>query len=113
MNPDHLIELKSNEVVRKRLAKWMTKFCLRDTKLEEFHDRLTDEEMKELMIDSANHCYAFLSILFATHGGGKLIDMLEQDDPVPQWNEPEMPAELRAATKVLRRILEHLKQGRN
>jgi hypothetical protein len=58
MTPDQLAELESNEVLRKRLAKWLTIFCFRDTKLEEFHDRLTDDEMREFMIDSANHCFA-------------------------------------------------------
>jgi hypothetical protein len=33
---------------RKRLAKWMAKFCFRNTKLEELHNRISDEEMKAL-----------------------------------------------------------------
>jgi hypothetical protein len=37
MNPKQLKELKSNEVVRSRLAKLMARECFRNTKLEDFH----------------------------------------------------------------------------
>jgi len=40
MNRDHLAELKSNELLRKRLARWMAQLCLRNTKLEELHPLL-------------------------------------------------------------------------
>jgi hypothetical protein len=108
MNPDQVAELKNNELLRKRLAKWMAQFCFRDTKLEQLHDRISDEEMRSLMMDCADHCYAFLCILFGTQGGGELIDMLKQHDQVPQWNDPEMPSELIEASKHLPSILEHV-----
>ena len=88
-----------------------SQFCFRNTKLEELHDRISDEEMKALMIDCVNHCYAFVSILFSTQGANDLIDMLKQNDQVPQWNDPEMPAELIEAAKHLPGILEHVKRG--
>jgi hypothetical protein len=86
MQPEQLAELKSNEVLRKRLAKLMAQFCFRNTKIEELHDRISDEEMKTLMIDCANHCYALVCILFSTQGGNDLIEMLKQHDQVPKWN---------------------------
>jgi ligand-binding SRPBCC domain-containing protein len=55
--------------------------------------RLSDEEMKALMIDVVNHSYAFLSFLFGRHSGGELIEFLKQHDPVPKWDDPEMPVE--------------------
>jgi hypothetical protein len=58
--------IRHNEAGRKRLAKWMAQFSFRNTKLEDFHDRFNDEEMKTLRIDVENHSYAFLSILFCT-----------------------------------------------
>jgi hypothetical protein len=48
MSPSQLAELKDNEVTRKRLAKWMAKFCFRDSELENFHDRFTQDEMREI-----------------------------------------------------------------
>ena len=63
------------------------------------------------MIDCVNHCYAFLSILFNTEASNSLIDMLKQKDQVPQWNDPEMPAELIEAAKHLPGILEHLNRA--
>ncbi len=37
MSPDRLAELKDNDLLRKRLAKWMAQFCFRNTTLEELH----------------------------------------------------------------------------
>ena len=93
------------------MAKWREQFCLRPTKLEELHDRISDEEMKALMIDCANHCYAFVSILFATQGANDIVDKLKENDQVPQWDEPEMPSGLIEATKHLPAILEHLSRA--
>jgi hypothetical protein len=49
MYPDQLHELGKNEVPRKCLAS-EAQFCFRNTKLEDLHDRISDDEMKELMI---------------------------------------------------------------
>ena len=80
MNPDDLSEFKTKDVLRKRLAKLMAHDCFRNTRLDDFHSgkypssktgdysdvkvvspfgeiqwqelsRLSDEEMKILMID--------------------------------------------------------------
>jgi hypothetical protein len=80
MNSKTLTELKQNDLLRKRLAKWMAYFCFRDTKLEQFHNRFTDDDMKELMIDCADHCYALVCMLFATKGGNGLIESLKEHD---------------------------------
>jgi hypothetical protein len=97
MNTKSLEEIQNNEVVRKRLAKAMARDCFRNTKLEDFHagtfpsskagdysdvkvvspygeigwerlSRLSDEEMKALMIDVVNHCYDFLTTLCGPFG---------------------------------------------
>jgi hypothetical protein len=110
-------EIQKNEVVRKRLAKAMARDCFRNTKLEDFHagtfpsseagdysdvkvispygeiawnklGRLSDEEMKVLMIDVVNHCYDFLTVLFGRFGD-TIVEHLKQDDVLPQWNDPE------------------------
>lgn len=122
MRREHLTLLKNDEILRKRLAKAMVLECFRNTKLEDFHagttpssavgdysdvkvvspfgeipwakvSRLSDEEMKTLMIDVIDRSYAFLCFLFGRHSGGELIELLKQHDPVPKWDDPEMPAE--------------------
>jgi hypothetical protein len=32
MNPDQLADLKNNDILRKRMAKWMVQFCFRNTR---------------------------------------------------------------------------------
>ena len=121
MRGEQLTLLRNDEILRKRLAKAMALECFRNTKLEDFHagttpssemgdysdvkvvspngeipwakvSRLNDEEMKALMIDVVNRSYAFLSFLFGKHSGGEFIELLKQHDPVPKWDDPEMPA---------------------
>lgn len=50
--------------------------------------RLSDAEMKALMIDVVNHCYDFL-IELRSPKGREIIEDLKQRDKVPAWNEPE------------------------
>ena len=109
------------DALRKRLAKLVALRCFRNTKLEDFHagispssltgyysdvkvitpfgeipwgkvSRLSDDEMKVLMIDVVNHCYEFLSELFGVPDGEFLIASLKQRDPAPKWNDPQTPA---------------------
>jgi hypothetical protein len=64
MTPDQFDQLVKDDVLRKRLAKWMARLCFREnTKLEGFHDRISDAEMMELMIGVVDNC---LSIPFDT-----------------------------------------------
>ena len=67
MSPEQLAELKENEITRQRLAKFMAQYCFRNIhELEELHGagRITQEEMKALMIDVVDHCYNFVTELF-------------------------------------------------
>ena len=50
--------------------------------------RLSDEEMKTLMIDVVNKTYRALIVLFDDRLGAELIKVLAQQDLVPRWNEP-------------------------
>jgi hypothetical protein len=117
MNIKSLQEIQNNDVVRKRLAKAMARDCFRNTKLEEFHagvfpsseagdysdvkivspygeiawntlGRLSDEEMKVLMIDVVNHCYDFLTTLCGPFGN-TIVEHLKQHDLLPQGNDPK------------------------
>ena len=107
----------SNPDVLKRLAKYLARQCFRNTKLEDLHagvtpksqkgdytdvvvrspygespwprlSRLSDEEMKTLMIDVVNKTYRALIVLFDDRLGAELIKVLAQQDLVPRWNEP-------------------------
>jgi hypothetical protein len=122
MRSQRFAEIATNELVRKRLAKLMALRCFRNTRLEHLHagiypssqvgdysdvkvvtpfgeipwnkvSRLSDEEMKGLMINVVNRCYTFLSELFQNGRGNALmdamIDALKQHDPLPRWKDPE------------------------
>ena len=117
MTPKQLAELKNNATLRARLAKLMARDCFRNTILEDFHagkvpssqagdhsdvkvvtpfgeiqwdrlSRLSDAEMKTLMIDVVDHCYDFLIELCSPHGR-ELIENLKLRDELPRWNEPQ------------------------
>jgi len=112
-------EISSNPEVIKRLAKYLAQQCFRNTMLEDLHagitpdsqtgdytdvvvqspygeipwptlSRLSDEEMKALMIDVVNKTYRALTVLFDNRLGSDLIKVLAQRDPLPQWNEPAL-----------------------
>lgn len=118
MTPNIFEEIATNELVRKRLAKLMALECFRNTRLEDFHEgmypssqkgdysdvkvvtpygdiawrevsRLSDNDMKPLMIDVTNHCHKFLSELFLSARGEAIIEALKERDPVPKWYDPE------------------------
>jgi hypothetical protein len=112
-------EVSSNPEVLKRLAKYLAQQCFRNTMLEDLHagitpnsqtgdytdvvvrspygeipwpnlSRLSDEEMKALMIDVVNKTYRALMVLFDDRLGGELIKILAQQDFLPRWNEPTL-----------------------
>jgi ligand-binding SRPBCC domain-containing protein len=112
-------EISSNPDVMKRLAKYLAQQCFRNTMLEDLHagitpnsqtgdytdvvvrspygeipwprlSRLSDEEMKALMIDVVNKTYHALTVLFDNRLGGELIKILAQQDFLPRWNEPTL-----------------------
>jgi hypothetical protein len=53
--------------------------------------RLSDEEMKVLMVEVVNKTYSFLKMLFTSNPAGldTVLSGLQQCDMVPFWNEPE------------------------
>ena len=51
--------------------------------------RLSDEEMKTLMIDVVNRTYLLLRTLFDEDVGSDLIRTLNQQDLVPHWHDPQ------------------------
>lgn len=50
--------------------------------------RLSDEEMKKLMIDVVNHCYDFLILLFDDSRGDDIIEVLRKTDLKKEWQDP-------------------------
>jgi hypothetical protein len=121
MTTKQLKRLGTDDELRKRLAKFMAQQCFRNTELENLHagvvagsmtgdykdvnvvtpygeipwtelSRLSDEEMKVLMIEVVNKTYTFLSMLFGTGSGNieTVLDGLEKVDLVPYWNDPEI-----------------------
>jgi ligand-binding SRPBCC domain-containing protein len=118
MNRNGARLLAQNPYVLKRLAKYMAQQCFRNTVLEDFHagitpysqagdysdvivktpageipwsklSRLSDEEMKTLMIDVVNRTYLLLQTLFDEDAGSYLIHTLSQQDLVPRWHDPQ------------------------
>ena len=110
--------LAQNPQILKRLAKYMAQQCFRNTVLEDYHagitpysaagdysdvfvktpageipwpklSRLSDEEMKMLMIDVVNRTYLTLRTLFDEELGSFLIQTLSQQDLIPSWNDPQ------------------------
>jgi hypothetical protein len=92
MTPEQLDELKDNATLRKRLAKKMAHDCFRNTKkLENMHaaKKISDEEMKAIMIEATDKRYDLMLDLCSPHGA-EIIDDLKQRDQVPNWNDPEV-----------------------
>jgi hypothetical protein len=112
-----LTEIATDQLVMKRLAKLMALECFRNSKLEDLHagiypssqsgdysdvkvvtpygeiswerlGRLSDDEMKMLMIDVVDRCYEFLSELLDHQSAAVIIKRLKLRDPLPRWNDP-------------------------
>jgi len=60
--------------------------------------RLSDTEMKLLMINVTNHCHRFLWELFVGARGEAIIEALKEHDPVPKWYDPESRGPLAASS---------------
>jgi hypothetical protein len=97
MTREDVADLKNNATLRKRLARFLARECFRASKkLEEMHTAgsIGQEDMKELMIEVVNRTYLYLSAIFASNASPEIIEHLKEHDPVPKWNEPEMPADV-------------------
>lgn len=110
--------LITDPVMQKRLAKHIALKCFRNSMLEDFHtgivpdsksgdhsdvvvhtpfgeipwnevSRLSDEEMKALMVDVVNRTYHFIQELFDDERSGELLLKLAERNPVPNWDEPK------------------------
>jgi hypothetical protein len=86
MRPDQVIELRNNDALRGRLAKFMVRECLCNIKLGTLNTG-SDDEMTELTIDDVvNRCDEFLAVTFRSP---TIVDALKEYDPVPDWNDPD------------------------
>ncbi|KKW19792.1 MAG: hypothetical protein UY63_C0006G0034 [Parcubacteria group bacterium GW2011_GWA2_51_10] len=92
MDINSWLEIQNNDVIRKRMAKLIAHDCFRNSKLEDFHaapeSRLSDAEMKVLMVDIVDRTYDFLSKLSGPQGD-IMIETLKSRDAVPEWNDPQ------------------------
>jgi hypothetical protein len=95
MNSERLKEMQTNDVIRQNLAKWLVHYCFRNSELESFHDRFSDDEMRALMMDSVNLTYYFLTVLLFSAAGNtnNIIDLLKDRDNLKtqQWNDWDDP----------------------
>ena len=108
--------------LQKRLAKYMVLQCFRNSLLEDLHSgitpssatgdysdvhvttpygeipwsrlsRLSDEEMKGLMIDVVNRTYRFLHQLLDENTGAEILVRLTMRDPLPNWSTPTLASD--------------------
>ena len=123
MNGDQPIRAFINDPeLQKRLAKYMVLQCFRNSMLEDLHSgitpssaagdysdvyvttphgeipwpklsRLSDEEMKSLMVDVVNRTYRFIHELFDENTGGAILVRLAMRDPLPKWNAPTLTSD--------------------
>jgi hypothetical protein len=104
------------------VAKYMVPQCFRNSFLEDLHSgitpssaggdyfdvfvttpfgeipwpklsRLSDEEMKSLMIDVVNRAYRSLHDLLDENTGGAILVRLAMRDPPPNWNTPALTSD--------------------
>jgi hypothetical protein len=90
MTPEQLAELKNDATLRKRLAKKMAHDCFRNTiELEDMRaaGKLSDDDMKALMIDVVDYGFDFLMELCSPLGPD-LIEDLKRRDELLEWNDP-------------------------
>ena len=109
----------ADPVLQQRLAKYMVLQCFRNSVLEDLHagispssasgdysdvtvsspygvipwprvSRLSDDEMKRLMIDVVDRSYRFIHTLFDDNARGELLLLLAERDPLPRWNQPTL-----------------------
>jgi hypothetical protein len=118
MNSEEAIKaIITDPTIQQRLAKHIALRCFRNSILEDFHtgkvpdsktgdytdvvvntpnreipwndlSRISDAEMKKLMIDVVNHTYHFIQEFFDDERGGKLLLKIAEEDPAPEWDKP-------------------------
>jgi hypothetical protein len=77
----------------KRLALIMARNCVRDTVIEEYHPRLTQEEMKAFNKQVANKIYTFLCFMYDTsikeEDRNIFFNRMHENYP-DNWDQPEL-----------------------
>ena len=113
---DAIRVLITDQVLQKRLAKYLVHRCFRNSVLEDLHagiapdskagdysdvlvttpfgeipwpklSRFDDKEIKTLMIDVVQKTYEFIQELFDEENGGDLLLRLAARDPLPRWED--------------------------
>jgi hypothetical protein len=110
----------TNDKFLKRLSKTMVRNCFRNSPLEDIHagdgpdtydqyrdtkvvwpggecswdkaSRITQDEMKELMIYAVNHVYTVLHELVNGPNFENIYGVVQMFEAIPDWNEPELDA---------------------
>ena len=111
MTPEDLADLRNNATLRKRLAKLLAHECFRASKkLEDMHTAgsIGQEDMKELMIEVVNRTYLHLSAILSSNASPEIIEHLKEHDPVPNWDQPEMPDDV---LKDAKRAYDAIRRG--
>jgi hypothetical protein len=118
MDTEHLNQIESHDEIRKHLAKWLVHYCFRNSKLETFHDRFGDEEMKALMMDSVNLTYYFLTVLLfsAADNTNNIIDLLKDRDNLKtrewnDWNDPVFRDDIHQSSLHLFNVLQEVRRS--
>jgi hypothetical protein len=121
MNTASLQEIQtgeSNEIIRKNLAKWLVHYCFRNSELESFHERFSDEEIKALMIDSVNLTYYFMTVLlFSTADKtNEIIGLLKDRDNLKtrewnDWDDPVFRDDIHQSSLHLLNVLQERRQS--
>jgi len=93
--------IRKNPLILKRVAKFLVQRCFRNTVIEDYHagyglsgtkskaSRITQAEMKALMIEAVDKTYSFLWALLREEIGAAFLADFGTVDPVGDWNEPE------------------------
>jgi hypothetical protein len=91
--------VRKNPLILKRLAKFLVQQCFRNTVIEDYHAgygpgkgrsktaRITQAEMKALMVEAVNKTHSFLWAMFREDIGPSLLADFGMVDPVAYWNE--------------------------
>jgi hypothetical protein len=96
MDTAYLKDIETDDEIRKNLAKWIVHDCFRnDTGLEGLHERITNDEMKSLMINAVNNTYLFLTVLLFSPADqtDAIIDLLKSKNNLQTqaWNKWDDP----------------------
>jgi hypothetical protein len=116
MDSVHFKEIETNNEVRKNLAKWITHDCFRNTSLEALHDRISQDEMKQLMKEAVDNAYYLLTTLFsASDYTNRAIDLLKSKENLTteEWSKWDDPVLSRERMKIEAQIFKRVQERRS